>query len=159
MSALVHLTESWSSLYSNSATLRTFISFGHVAGLIFGGGCAVAADRATILAARQDSPARQRQIHHIENIHRVVLVGLGFVVLSGLLLFLADFDTYVHSKVFWIKMGAVALLFVNGGRIVYEGRRAETGSAQGWSALKNAAVASLVLWFSATLLGVALPNV
>jgi hypothetical protein len=156
---LAHLTESWSSLYSNSAPLRTAIEFAHVAGLVAGGGTAIAADRLTIQAARRDVDARQRQIHHIENVHFVVLAGLLFVVLSGLLLFLADMDTYFHSKVFWLKMACVVVLIVNGVRLVTEGRRAEVGSAEGWRGLKRAAIVSLALWFVTTLLGVALPNV
>jgi hypothetical protein len=159
LTLLAHLTESWSSVYSNSAPLRTIIEFAHVAGLVAGGGTAIAADRLTIQAARRDVDARQRQIHHIENVHVVVLAGLGFVVLSGLLLFLADVETYVHSKVFWLKMACVVVLIVNGVRLVTEGRRAEVGSAEGWLGLKRAAIVSLVLWFVTTLLGVALPNV
>jgi uncharacterized membrane protein len=81
------------------------------------------------------------------------------VVLSGLLLFLADLDTYLHSRVFWLKMIFVVLLCINGTRILVEGRRAEVGSAKGWLKLKRAAVTSVALWFITTLLGVALPNV
>jgi hypothetical protein len=156
---LAHLTESWASWYSNSAPLRTAIEFAHVGGLVAGGGTAIAADRLTIQAARHDAVARQRQIHHIENVHFVVLGGLTFVVLSGLLLFLADVETYVHSKVFWLKMACVVVLIVNGVRLVIEGRRAEVGSAEGWLGLKRAAIVSLVFWSVTTLLGVALPNV
>jgi uncharacterized membrane protein len=156
---LAHLTESWASLYSNSAPLRTVVEFAHVGGLVAGGGTAIAADRLTIQAARHDAVARQRQIHHIENVHFVVLGGLTFVVLSGLLLFLADVETYVHSKVFWLKMACVVVLIVNGVRLVTEGRRAEVGSAEGWLGLKRAAIVSLVFWSVTTLLGVALPNV
>jgi len=156
---LSHMTESWSSMYSNSAPLRTVVEFAHVAGLVAGGGTAIAADRLTIQAARHDAAARQRQIHHIENVHVVVLWGLGFVIASGLLLFLADMNTYLYSKVFWLKMACVVALCVNGARIVVAGRRAEVGSVNGWMELKRAAVASLALWFVTTLLGVALPNV
>jgi uncharacterized membrane protein len=156
---LAHLTATWSSMYSNSAPLRTVIEFAHVGGLIAGGGTAIAADRLTIQAARRDADDRQRQIHHIENVHFVVLAGLVFVVASGLLLFLADMDTYLHSKVFWVKMACVVALVVNGARLVVAGRRAEVGSVDGWNELKRAAVASLALWFVTTLLGVALPNV
>jgi len=156
---LAHLTASWSSMYSNSAPLRTAVEFAHVGGLIAGGGTAIAADRLTIQAARRDADARQRQIHHIENVHFVVLAGLMVVVVSGLLLFLADMDTYLHSRVFWLKMACVVVLIVNGVRLVTQGRRAEVGSAEGWLGLKRAAMVSLALWFVTTLLGVALPNV
>ena len=156
---LAHLTASWSSMYSNSAPLRTAIEFAHVGGLIAGGGTAIAADRMTIRAARHSPVARQLQIHHIENTHIVVLAGFAFVVASGLLLFLADVQTYLHSKVFWVKMACVVALCLNGAWLVIAGRRAEVGSVAGWRELKRAAVASLALWFATTLLGVALPNV
>lgn len=154
-----HLIVWWAAVYADSAPLRTVVEFAHVAGLVAGGGTAIAADRLTLKAARRDERAREQQIRHIENVHRVVLAGLVFVVVSGLLLFLADVDTYLYSKIFWLKMAAVIALFANGARIMIVGRRAEVGSPQGWRQLQHAAVLSLALWFVTTLLGVALPNV
>lgn len=155
---LSHLVVWWAAAYADSSPVRTIVEFAHVAGLVAGGGTAIAADRLTLRVARQDAAAREHQIHHIENVHRVVLAGLALVVLSGLLLFLADVDTYLYSKIFWLKMAAVIALVANGARIMVVGRRAEVGSPQGWRDLRRAAAASLALWFLTTLLGVALLN-
>ena len=51
MTPLTHVVETWASMYSNSWALRSGISFAHIGGLVGAGGCAIAADRATILAS------------------------------------------------------------------------------------------------------------
>jgi hypothetical protein len=91
--------------------------------------------------------------------HRLVVIGLVALALSGALLVLADVDTYLYSRVFWAKMGLVALLLVNGSLVLRGERRAAGGDAKAWQALHNTAVSSLALWFLTTLLGAALPNI
>jgi uncharacterized membrane protein len=81
------------------------------------------------------------------------------VFASGLLLLGADTDTYLHSRVFWVKMGVVGLLLINGAVIVRAGRRAQHGAQDAWAWLRFGSIASLTLWFLTTLLGTALPNV
>jgi hypothetical protein len=161
MPALVrHSVEVWTSIYANHAAVRTAVSFLHVAGLIGGGGCAIAADRATLVAARQaDAAARRLQLGTLHTTHRVVLFGLAIVIVSGLMLFGADVDTFLHSRFFWLKMALVALLFLNGGVLLEAERRAAAGYDAAWTVLKATAIASLALWFLTTLAGAALPNV
>lgn len=154
-----HAIAAWSSLYSNSAVLRTGVGFAHVAGLLAGGGSAIVADRATLAAWRRDADSRVAQARALHGTHRIVIAGLLIVSLSGVLLLGADLDTYLHSVVFWIKMAFVALLIANGGVLVRAGRRAQAGDAGAWPALRYGAIASLSLWFVITLLGAALPNV
>lgn len=154
-----HLIAAWSSAYSSSALLRTGIGFAHVGGLLAGGGGAIVADRATIAAWRLDAGARMAQARALHGTHRLVILGLLLVSASGLLLLGADLDTYLHSIVFWIKMGFVAALILNGAVLVRAGRRAQRGDAGAWTALRYGAIASLCLWFTITLLGSALPNV
>jgi hypothetical protein len=149
----------WTSVYANHAAVRTSVGFLHVAGLIGGGGCAIAADRATLAAARLDGEARQFQLGSLRNTHRVVLFGLALVIVSGCALFAADVDTFLHSRLFWLKMSLVALLFINGGVLVEAERRAQQGYERAWTALRVTAISSLVLWFLTTLAGAALPNV
>jgi uncharacterized membrane protein len=156
---LGHWISAWTALYSNSAALRTGVGFAHVAGLLAGGGSAIAADRATLRAWRHDAARRLEQAHAFHRTHRVVITGLVIVSISGMLLLGADLDTYLHSRVFWIKMGLVALLLVNGGVLVRAGRRAQTGEQSAWTTLRYGAMVSLTLWFATTLLGAALPNV
>ena len=156
---IAHLTGAWEALYSNSALLRTCVGFAHTGGLVLAAGSAVVEDRGVLRAARRDAVARLDQLHRLRGAHRGVLVGLGIVIVSGVLLLGSDIDTYLHSAVFWSKMGAVALLVANGGLMVWAGHRADAGHPRAWAWLTRASVASLVLWFTTTLLGAALPNI
>ena len=109
-----HLVASWAALYSGSAVMRTLVSFVHVAGLVGGGGAAIAADRATLKATRRGLAVTREQIDTIHHTHRVVILGLAGVIVSGVLLFAGDVATYAPSKLFWLKMVMVAALMVNG---------------------------------------------
>jgi len=60
---------------------------------------------------------------------------------------------------FWLKMGGVLVLTINGARLVAAGRAAGADANADWSRLRSASVASLVLWFTTTLFGAVLPNV
>src|ERR1700726_4921050 len=111
---LSHLLESWSSLYANHAALRTGIEFMHIGGLVAGGGCAITADLATITAARAGSATRTTQLQLLKRRHRLVVLGLVALVISGLLLLAADVETFLYSRVFWLKMGLMVLLLING---------------------------------------------
>jgi len=52
MVSLTQVAETWSSIYSSSWVLRSCLNFAHIGGLVGAGGCAIAADRATIIASR-----------------------------------------------------------------------------------------------------------
>lgn len=149
----------WSSVYSNHATLRTAVSFAHIGGLLGGGGCAIVADRATLLLAWDDVTARLAHLDAIRRAHRIVLIGLAVLFVSGVLLLGADVDTYLVSRIFWLKMALVGALLTNGALLVRAGRRATAPGASDWQRLRRASRASLALWFLTTLLGAALPNV
>src|SRR5947208_1781011 len=123
---IAHFVAGWAALYSGSAVVRTLVSFVHVAGLVSGGGAAVVADRATLKATRRGASVTPERIASIHNTHRIVLVGLAAVIVSGVLLFAADVATYAPSKLFWIKMAMVALLMVNGAILVRVGRGVHT---------------------------------
>lgn len=90
--------------------------------------------------------------------HGIVIAGLAVVMFSGVLLFAANVDTYADSTAFWIKMGLVAALLVNGWAL----SRAELDFAaaeSAWPKLRRAAILSLALWLATTLAGAVLPNV
>ena len=76
-----------------------------------------------------------------------------------MLLLGADFDTYVASRIFWLKMALIAALLINGALLVRAGRRVDALETSDWVRLRRASVASLALWFLTTLLGAALPNI
>ena len=153
------MIESWVSLYANHAALRTGVSFLHIAGLVGGGGCAITADLATITAVRDAAPARATQLHLLARTHRIVVFGLLALVVSGLLLFGADVQTFLYSRIFWLKMGLMLLLLTNGLLLLRGERRVQHGDPHAWVRLHHTAVASLVLWFLTTLAGAALPNI
>lgn len=98
-------------------------------------------------------------MHHLHGIHNVVLAGLAVVIVSGMLLMFADLDAYLTATAFWIKMGFVVALFVNGSILVRTALRAEAGDAAARAGLRRASIASIILWFATTLIGAALPNV
>lgn len=160
--ALVHLVEPWSQLYSDSKLLPTLIVFGHIAALVFAGGLAVTLDRATLRAARGPAEFRWRQLEELERAHRLVLTGLALSVVTGVLLFTSDLETYFVSWIYWTKMTMIVLLLVNG----YVMTRTEsqirlTANAAddvGWKRLRFTALASLILWFAIAFMGVALGN-
>ena len=155
---LTQLLESWESVYSNHAALRTGVEFAHIAGLLAGGGCAITADLATITAARDTTATRLTQLHLLRRTHGLVVAGLASLSISGVLLFAADVDTFLYSRAFWLKMGLLVLLLLNGALLLKGERQARHGDAHAWRRLHYTAVASLTLWFLTTLVGAALPN-
>ena len=151
--------ENWNSFYSNHAAVRTLISFLHIGALVIGGGCAISADRMTLLAARREPMERQAQLMALRSSHRLVVACLTIVMISGLLLFAADTGTFLHSTFFWIKMGLIAALLANGMFLTFAERKAEVDMAGGWRALTITSTFSVALWLITTLAATALPNV
>ena len=159
--ALADLVKPWADAYNNSKALATVVTFVHIAGLLFGGGLAVAADRGTLRAMRRDAGLRDSHLEELSAVHRVVLTGLVLSLVSGLLLLAADLDTYFGSWIFWTKMAMVALLLGNG-FLMTRAERALRASrdpeSTAWGKLHRASIVSLALWFAITLAGVALVN-
>jgi hypothetical protein len=151
--------ENWTSFYSNHAVVRTLIGFFHVGGLVVAGGCAISADRMTLRAALREPGQRSSQLESLRNTHPVVVGGLGAVAVSGLLLFAADSETFLHSVFFWIKMGLICALVANGFLLAHAERQAEFDPTRGWKNLTITSSISVVLWMLTTLAGAALPNV
>lgn len=151
--------ESWASLYSNHAVLRTAIGFFHVGGLVVSGGIAISADRLVLKARQENETERAVHLHSLRQTHRVVVAGLIAVTVSGVLLFAADSGTFLHSVLFWVKMGLFSLLLVNGLLLIRAEHAAESGSLRGWNQLRIASIVSITLWLLTTLIGSALPNI
>jgi len=156
---VTHLVGAWAALYSGSAVVRTFVAFVHVAGLVGGGGAAISADRATLKATRRGLPVTRDQIDAIHNTHRIVILGLAGVIVSGVLLFAADVSTYAPSKLFWLKMLMVTALMINGAVLVRVGRGVQAPDEGTRRTMRWTAGLSLGLWFLTTLVGVGLPNI
>jgi hypothetical protein len=154
-----HFVAWWSAVYGGSAVLRTLVSFVHVAGLVGGGGAAISADRATLRATRRGLAVTREQIDAIHHTHRVVIVGLAGLIVSGVLLFAADVATYATSKLFWIKMVMVAALMINGAFLVRVGHGVPMPDENTRRTMRRTAGLSLALWFLTTLVGAGLPNI
>ncbi|TAK16839.1 MAG: hypothetical protein EPO35_04505 [Acidobacteria bacterium] len=149
------MLESWTELYSNSAVLRTAVLYAHVAGLLIGGGAAVATDRLTLMAPPNDA----HQLRVVAGVHRLVVVAIAAMAASGVLMLAANLETYLVSKVFWTKMLLVVLLLSNGLRLLAAEAAVRRGAASGWGRLRSASITSLVLWLLIALFGAMLPNV
>jgi uncharacterized membrane protein len=160
-SALARLVEPWNNLYSDSKAVSSAVLFFHLVPLLVAGGAAIAADRATIRAWHGSVEDRARQLLELGRTHAFVIGGLTLSFLSGVLLFLSDVDQFLGSPFFWIKLGLVGLLLVNGfamTRIERSlNRTADEGTAL-WDRLRTVSVLSLVLWIATTLAGVVLTN-
>jgi hypothetical protein len=145
--------EVWTSFYSNHAAVRTLLGFLHIGGLVVGGGCAISADRLVLLARKRGPAEQANQLENLRGTHRIVLISLVVVSVSGLLLFAANSDALLSSVLFWAKMGLIVILMANGALIVRAERRAH------WKLLTITSTVSVVLWMLTTLAGAALPNV
>jgi hypothetical protein len=159
MTTMKALLDIWASVYANHSALRTAVEFLHVAGLVGGGGYAIVVDRSTLSAARATGAVRSVQLSTIRDAHRIVIGGLIVLFVTGVLLFAADIDTFLASRVFWLKMGLVALLLGNGAIMRMAQQQAERGAVRAWSRLRTTAALSLLLWFLTILAGTALPNI
>lgn len=159
-SALARLVEPWNNLYSDSKAVSSAVLFLHLVPLLLAGGAALTADRATIRAARGSGEDRTRQLRELGRVHSVVLGGLALSFASGVLLFLADVDTFLGSPVFWVKLGFIGLLLLNGFMMTRTEKALGTGGNETalWSRLRTISVLSLILWITTTLVGVVLTN-
>jgi hypothetical protein len=158
----------WQSMYSNSTAVSTTVTAAHLLALMFGGGLAVAADRATLRVGRTAYDQQAHQLGELKAVHPPVLAALVVLFVTGALLAAADFETFVTSPLFWLKLGLVALLVVNG--IVLSGTesalRREYNAGDGalertprlWRRLRVNARLSLALWTATLVAGAVLTN-
>ena len=159
MSIMGHLAAAaapWASFYNDSTAAQALITFGHFGGMMVAGGSAVTADRGVLQASRQAGSGRLRRIDDISGAHRTVITALVVTSISGVMMLAADLENLAVSPWFWLKMGLLALLTINGWfmtRISQDLRRDGGITPKLWSRLKFAATASLILWFAVVLAG------
>ena len=159
-SALARLAEPWNNLYSDSKAVASAVLFFHLVPLLLAGGAALTADRATIRVARGSADDRARHRGDLARTHAVVLGGLALSFASGVLLFLSDVDEFLGSPVFWVKLGLIGLLLLNGFLMTRTERALSAGGNESalWARLRTISVLSLILWIATTLAGVVLTN-
>jgi len=149
--SLVDAFQGWAHLYGKTKLVSMAVTYVHFAGLLLGGGAAVAADRETLRASKEADSVRDDHLQFLGTVHAFAITGLAMLAGSGILMLLADLETFWASKAFWSKMTLVALLLANGLMM----RRAEqlvaTVPDRAWAQLKRTAVISLVLWFAIVL--------
>ena len=159
----------WQSMYSNSKVIPAVVTTVHLLALLFGGGLAVAADRTTLRVGRRGSPEQSAQLDELRAVHRPVLVALVALFASGVLLTAADLKTYLGAPMFWVKLGLVTLLLLNGVVLertestlrVLSARHVAPAKrmAQLWRRLRASAVCSLGLWTATLVAGALLVNI
>src|SRR3954452_1232555 len=161
---LAHLFGPWQSLYGDSKTVAAVVNAVHLTGLLFGGGLAVAADRSTLRALKGERADRVRALTELDAVHRPVLLALAVLFVSGVALAGADVETFAASPIFWLKLGVVALLLLNGAvlaRTEQALRRMEPGHpgrARLWRRLRVATYLSVGLWTGTVVVGTVLVN-
>ncbi len=158
---LVSAFEPWASFYNDSKLAETLVTFAHVGGLVVAGGIAIATDRGTFRLAGAPDDARRRHLDEMLPLHRTVVTSLIVTMLSGLFMLAADIETFWGSWIFWAKMLLIALLLANGAhmqRVESRLRQDPSPTAPAWAGLRTSALASMALWLTITLAGVALLN-
>lgn len=172
LNTLATAVQPWADAYSSSKVLETGVLFSHFAGLLVGGGFAMATDRLVLRSRRapwSDPDARARVLAEIHSVHRPVLIGLTLTIATGALLLAADVETLMAMPIFWVKMAVLVALLANGWVMrrteqrllaASDGAGGSGGTATDldWRRLRLGAAASFTLWLAVTLGGVWLSN-
>lgn len=152
--------EPWNHLFAHSKWVSGTVTGAHILFLMFGGGLAIAADRTTLRIDRTDAAAREEQIREIRAVHAPVLISLVILLVSGVLLAASDAETFLPSVWFWVKIGLVVLLMINGSVLTLTERRLGQGLTEaGWGRLRALAWTSMILWTATAVAGLILPNI
>ena len=146
--------ESWADFYGHHQLVSVAVRYLHLAGLVVGGGTALAADRQILRAARSGSSARSGIVAALDASHRVVVPALAVMVATGLLMTASDTETFFNSRLYWSKMGLVGLLVLNGLGLLAAERAIAGERPKGWLWLGLTSAASLVLWLTILFFGV-----
>jgi len=159
VTTISELAQPWADWYSHSKVAQVGIIWLHIAGIMVGGGLALASDRAALRALKGTADERVRVLRDFSAVHRTILTALAVVVVSGLLMMLADAETFLPSPVYWVKMGLFATLLFNGWLIQQNERQLALDPSPAnkrWKRFRFSAVASMALWLLVALAGVTL---
>lgn len=143
---LAPLVASWSSYYGDHQAVSVTVRFVHLAATVVGGGNALATDRFVFRAVRGGDTERAAVLPILHSSHRVVVPALVVIILSGLLMTAADAETFLASNLFWLKIGLVAILLINGGALLAAEAAVSRPGAGGWGRVGAIAGISLCLW-------------
>jgi hypothetical protein len=146
--------ESWAGFYGHHQWVSVTVRYLHLASLLVGGGAALAADRQILRAARGGPPERSGVVKTLDATHRVVVPALALVVITGILMTASDAETFLGSRIYWSKMGLVALLLLNGVGLLAAERAVSAEKPKAWTWMGLVSSASLVLWLTILFAGV-----
>jgi hypothetical protein len=154
------ISEPWAELYNHSRLVQTSVMFAHLGGLLVSGGFALYMDIRTLRKRSSPQNVQRAHLDEMHSAHPPILIGLVIVMLSGVLLFLTDVDTYAEEPVFWFKLGLVAVLLANGAGLTSAEKAARATRIGSLIAgrLTSHAVVSAVCWMTIVLAGVTLVN-
>ena len=153
---LVSLCAPFAKVYGHSKVLSIGTTYAHIASMLWAGGLAISADKNAFALAAQSPDEVARHVASQRALHRWVIAGLTFSVVSGLMMFAAEVDTFATSLLYWSKMSSVALLLGNGLLLqrAEKSLTANPSDAAALGRLRLSAGLSLALWFVVALLGV-----
>lgn len=152
----------WQTMYSDSSVISTTLTTIHIVSLLIAGGLALAADRTTLRLLRQPDGNWADHLRELGAVHRPVLIMLTLLFVSGLMLAAADVETFATSVVFWIKMGLIALLIINGAVLERTEHRMCNGTGPSEKCKQRLSVTarlSIALWLLTTVAGSILMSV
>jgi hypothetical protein len=155
---LIDLTAPWADFMKHSKLAKTIVLFLHIAPIVVGGGIAIGLDRLSLRLSVAGAPDRGRHLAELARTHNIVIYSLAVSILSGLALVAAEIDNFPTSWIFWVKMGFIVILLINGLRMkkVESSMALQGPSEADWRRLHSIAIASITLWLTITFLGVAL---
>ncbi len=157
-SGISALVERWAHFYGDQKAVSAGVTYVHLAGILLGGGMAVSADRSSLQLVPGSGAELVRDLARLKSVHRLVIIGLSLTIASGLAILLSDLHTYLTSVLYWVKMGLVASLLINGFVRLRAERKLERGE-DGWKIFRGTSALSLVLWFAILLAGAFLTTV
>jgi hypothetical protein len=146
----------WAHLYNDTKAVNVAVTYAHFAGMLVGGGFAVVADRDAFHLSPGALAAAPSERRKLAQVHTWVVGGLAVVFLSGLLMMLADLNTYLTSVSFWIKMALVLLLLANGYARIRAERALGSEAGAAWTWLRRTSAVSLALWLAVLLVSIIL---
>ncbi|HYV97721.1 MAG TPA: hypothetical protein VE967_09725 [Gemmatimonadaceae bacterium] len=157
--------------------MPTLTESAHLLAMLIGGGLAIGADRTTIRVIKKNILDRYSYLEELHAVHRPVVISFALLFITGIALAAADIDTFVASPAFWVKLGLVALLLINGGVLTWtESRLRKLSHAvvtpsdgaswypvdrarRRWTRLRVTSALSIILWALTLIAGAVLVDV
>jgi uncharacterized membrane protein len=156
--------EPWKTYWADHDVVSTAVTTTHVVCIVIAAGLAIAADRMTLRVRRRADNERLLHARELRELHRPVLAALTVVVISGVLMAGSDIEEFFGNPVFWVKMGLIVVLLINGlmlqkyeSRLLSSTEGGDVATAD-WSRLSVFARVSMTLWIATTIAGMVLAS-